>query len=435
MDIGTTRTKAALVDTDGREVASAATGTPFTSEGERVEMDVGALRRCVGEVLDGLGEARHRVVGVGVAGMAESGAPLDASRQPLAPVIGWHDGRGEQAVSALERHFGGELALRIGQPVRTVLTAAKLGWLAEHGMSGVDRWLGVPELALHALTGAEATDFSLAARTGCYDVAERDWIPEVGEVLGFPVSVFAPLSPAGSVMGRVSAEGAAWSGLPKEVPVTVAGHDHLAGMAGAGVGREQAANSVGTAETLVVRCASVPDLSAALELGVAVTVHPGGQEWAALVSAARAGLVLRAAADRLGRPLPELDDLAGEDEPIAVSGEIVDALASGEPASLPDGTHGAIWGGLLEALAGRTADAYERLARLLGPPERVVVFGGGSASDAWLRAKAARLPVPLWRSTVADAVARGAALAGGVAAGCWPSVDGAPQPEVSRPVD
>lgn len=435
VDVGTTRTKAALIDADGREVASAAVATPFVSEGERVEMDVEALRHCLGEVLAGLGDARRRVEGVGVAGMAESGAPLDASRRPVGPVIGWHDVRGQEAVSVLERHFDGELALRIGQPVRTVLSAAKLGWLVDHGTTGVDRWLGVPELALHALTGAEATDFSLAARTGCYDVVERDWIPEVGEVLGFPVSVFAPLRPAGSAMGRVSGEGAAWSGLPEGARVTIAGHDHLAGMAGAGVRGGDAANSVGTAETLVVRCSSVPDLSAALDLRVAVTVHPAGREWAALVSAARAGLVLQGTAARLGRALADLDDLAGEHDPAEVAAETIDALASDEDTALPDASPGAIWAGVLEALAARTAEAYERLVRLVGPPERVVVFGGGSASDAWLRAKAARLSAPLWRSTVADAVARGAALAGGVAAGWWPSVDDAPQPDVSRRVD
>ncbi|MDQ3897544.1 MAG: FGGY family carbohydrate kinase, partial [Actinomycetota bacterium] len=262
IDVGSSRIKAALVDGDGREAGLSSTTTPFSTGDGRVEMAVDHLEACLAAVLAGLGDACRRVVAVGVAGMAESGAPLDGAGRVLAPVVAWHDPRGEEAVAQLEDHFGAELALRVGQPVRTVLTAAKLGWLLANGVTGVVRWLGVPELVLHALTGAEATEFSLAARTGCYDVTARRWIPEVAAVVGFSTAVFPPVRPAGAVMGRVSA---GWPGPPAGTPVTIAGHDHLAGMAGAAVGRGSVANSVGTAETLVARSATLPDIGAALD--------------------------------------------------------------------------------------------------------------------------------------------------------------------------
>ena len=386
-------------------------------------MEVDDLRRALGEVMDRLGDARTRVAGVGLAGMAESGAPLDRTGRPMAPVIAWHDGRGEEAVARLERKFGTDLAARVGQPLRAVMTVAKLGWLVENGVTGVVRWLGVPELGLQALTGEEATEFSLAARTGCYDVAGRRWMPEVAEALRFGIDVFPAVMPAGAAMGRVSKNGAAWSGLPEDIPVTIAGHDHLAGMVGAGVGHDEVANSVGTAETIVARTPTVPDISAALGLRVAVTVNPGGKEWAALVSAVRAGLVLEGAASALGRSLQELDGLAEGASPADVA-DAVDAFARGERPSLPDVGPGEVWAGLLAALADRTADAYTRLTEVVGPAAGVVVFGGGSASKPWLRAKAERLPVPVRRSTVSSAVARGAALQAGVAAGWWPTPPG-----------
>jgi xylulokinase len=61
------------------------------------------------------------------------------------------------------------------------------------------------------------------------------------------------------------------------------------------------------------------------------------------------------------------------------------------------------------------------------------VFGGGSRSVPWLRAKAAEAGVPVVRSSVAEAVARGAAVFAGVAAGWWPSAAHAPRPPVSGP--
>lgn len=425
IDVGTSRTKAVLVDAAGREAGLSTATTPFTAGDGRVEMSVEDLHGRLRAVLADIGDARDRVVAVGLAGMAESGAPLDRSGRPLAPVIAWHDERGKEAVDLLERRFGTDLALRIGQPVRTVLTAAKLGWLVANGVGEVARWLGVPELGLHALTGAEATEFSLAARTGCYDVGARGWIPEVGTVLGFSTGVFPPVLPAGAVMGRVSAHGAGWSGLPAGIPVTVAGHDHPVGMVGAGARPGRVANSVGTAETLVARTAALPDVAAALDRRAAVTVHPGGEEWVFLVSAARAGIVLDTAAGILGRKPDDLDRLAEHASPTDVG----NAVEAREAMSLPDGPPGEIWAGLLDALATRTAEAFGRLTELIPAPEAVVVFGGGSVSEPWLRAKAARLGVPVLRSTVASAVARGAALHAGVAAGWWASVDVAPTPE------
>ena len=195
-------------------MGSASAPTPFDS----AEMTMEALLATVRSVLEALGDARPRVAAVGIAGMAESGAPLDRSGHPLAPVIAWYDDRGADEVAHLQATFGPDLARRIGQPVRPVMTVVKLGWLVGRGVSGVTRWLGVPELVLHALTGEEATEFSLAARTGCYDVVAKEWIPEVAEAAGFGVDVFPPIAPAGAVMGRVTTDGAAWSGLPPASP-------------------------------------------------------------------------------------------------------------------------------------------------------------------------------------------------------------------------
>ena len=212
--------------------------------------------------------------------------------------------------------------------------------------------------------------------------------------------------------------------------MTIAGHDHLAGMAGAGVGRDELANSVGTAETIVARIPAPPDMARAVDQRVAVTVYPGAEDWAALVSAARAGIVVTAAAKKLGHSPPELDALAeGADPHEGDLSETVERLAHQERAELPDGPPGAVWAGLLEALVARTAEACERLVAVTGPARRLVVFGGGSVSRPWLAAKQSRLPLPVIASPVRSPVARGAAIQAGVAAGWWAE----PSPTPSGP--
>ncbi|HMC81470.1 MAG TPA: FGGY family carbohydrate kinase, partial [Acidimicrobiia bacterium] len=310
LDLGTSTCKALLLDASGTEVAVAAAPTPFASSESLIEMRVEDLRGTAAGLVSALGAERRRVAAVGIAGMAECGAPLDRSGGVLAPVISWHDPRGEDVVRRLTEAFGDSLGLRTGQRPRAVSSVAKLGWLVANGCGPVERWLGVPELCLWDLTGTQATEHSLASRTGCYDVLEGVYLPDVAEAAGFSAEVFAEVRRAGDPMGRVPAGAASRWGLPEGVPVTLAGHDHLSGAVGAGAGPGDLVNSVGTAETVLGYAGRPPDLGRALELRTPVSVAPGGRGWVVLAGAARAGVVLAAAAPLLGRSIPELDAMA-----------------------------------------------------------------------------------------------------------------------------
>jgi xylulokinase len=376
--------------------------TPFVASTDGIDMEVADLGQALAAIAAALEPIGDQVVAVGVAGMAESGAPLRAGR-PVGPIIAWHDGRGEETVASLDARFGPDLPRWTGRRVRTVSSVAKLGWLIDHGLPTPDRWLGVPELGLWLLTDVEATEYSLAARTGAYHVIDRTWLGEVTDHIGIPADLFPPVRAAGTAMGTVSEASAARYGLPAGVPVTIAGHDHLAAGAGLGAFDDDLLNSVGTAETVLRRTDSPPDIQRALDLDLAVTLWPGGTSWAVLASAARSGVVLSELAASLGHSPAELDVLA----------------ESGTDA-------GRQWSAALEELAARTNDAGARVAEVLGPHGRLIVFGGGSRSTPWLVAKARAAGIPVMRSGVAEAAARGAALAAGAAAGWWPTTAAGP---------
>ena len=121
-----------------------------------------------------------------------------------------------------------------------------------------------------------------------------------------------------------------------------------------------------------------------------------------------------------------------EDAPCVDAEAFLRDLQAGGDASPPEGAPGAVWRGLLHALAERTAEAAARVGELV-PARRMLVIGGGSASRPWLRAKMALVPLPIVLPATSQAVARGAAVFAGQAAGWWSSPVAAPKLEVFVP--
>ena len=114
LDLGTTRSKALLLDAEGAEVAVAVVPTPFQASNGRIEASAERLISAAATLVATMGTARNRVAAVGIAGMAECGAALDAAGEALAPVIAWHDPRGAEVAEHLARRFGDAVGLRTG---------------------------------------------------------------------------------------------------------------------------------------------------------------------------------------------------------------------------------------------------------------------------------------------------------------------------------
>jgi sugar (pentulose or hexulose) kinase len=112
IDLGTTSTKVLVQDVNGRHLSLVEGRTPWTTTADGgTETTVGALvDLVVGLLGTALEKAQAtsgdlRVVGVGVAGLGESGVLVDGSGRPGTPVIAWYDRRGEEQVARVRlRH-------------------------------------------------------------------------------------------------------------------------------------------------------------------------------------------------------------------------------------------------------------------------------------------------------------------------------------------
>ena len=229
IDVGTSACKAVVVDRAGLERAHGQSATPWRRVPTGAEVDPDALfDAAVAAARAALaGAAEGRVCAVGVTSMAEGGVLLDGHGRLLAPVIAWHDARGDEEASQLADDLGTDrFAESTGLPASPLCSLAKLRWLVEHkpATRSAARWLNVAEWVVRQLGGRDVAELSLASRTGLLDLSARAPFTEAIAWGGLPDDLLPELVTAGTPAGTADA-----SGLPecKGAVLTVAGHDHL----------------------------------------------------------------------------------------------------------------------------------------------------------------------------------------------------------------
>jgi sugar (pentulose or hexulose) kinase len=412
IDVGTTWCKAAVVSMAGRELAHDRVRVPWRTVPSGAEIDVERLFEVA--VRAGSGAIRRaapaRVVALGVTGMAETGALLDAKGEVVTHGIAWYDGRGADAAESLRSDLGEERFSAVtGLPASRLCTLAKYRWLRTHEPAAARgaRWLSVGEWVVRRLGGEEVADLSLASRTGMLHLDRREPWTEALAWAGAPSTLLPAAAPSGTAAGRIR------EALPEALGavLTVAGHDHLCAAIGAGaVADDDVFDSCGTAEAFVraVPPASSRELRlSAIASGITVGWH-AIPDHHALLGGFEAGLALQ----RLGRAIGASDQGRRR--------ELDREAMAAEP-----GGDAAAWRAAHEALAARGSEVLTALERLAGPTGRLVVAGGGARSGLARALKSSALGA-FELPAVDEAGARGAALLAGCAAGVYGGVQDLP---------
>lgn len=432
LDMGTTSAKAVVFTLRGEQVARGRAPVRWTTSPGRAEITAGELLGTARHALDAaLARVDGDVVGLGVTSMGEAGVATDPGGTPLGPVIAWHDERDGDEVAELAEEIGADALGRVaGLPLRRQWTLTKVRWLRRHlDLPHAVRWSSVAELVVQGLGGEEASDYSLASRTGWLDLARGTWWDEALHFSGIGATHLPPLVHSGTHLGTANEV----VGRLRGAVLTTAGHDHQAAALGAGAaGPRQVLDSSGTAEALVRTVPAGIDADDVRRLAAAGTTvgrHVLTGRWC-LLAATEGGLALGRllrllGVDRTGRArLDRLAAVAGGPGELRVSG-------AGEPSLTVSGigndaSPGALWAAATDTV---TADAARLLAQLnavVGPHDRLVVTGGWAHSSTLMDAKRRHLG-PLERFDQEEPGARGAALLAGAAAGVLDTVDGAPQ--------
>ncbi len=418
LDVGTTTSKAVVFTEDGDPVASGRAVTPWTVTTSGAELEAKALLQAAkSAVAEALADCPPGPIGgLGVASLAESGVLLDRHGEPVAPVIAWHDTRDDVELDSLRNVVGAQaFSATTGLPLRQQWSLTKHRWLIDNVPSAGSavRRLNVAEWIVRGLGGDEATEQSLASRTGWLRLAERDWWADTLAWSGADQSLMPPLVTAGTPLGRVGDE----VGLPRlaGAVLTVAGHDHQAAVIGAGAdGPGDELDSCGTAEALVrtIEPGLSPDVVADLaEAGITTGWHAVADHWC-LLGATQGGLALQRILALLGKDRGDLAALDAEAIALPMPEIRVAAPAFGRLDILgvaDDAGPARLWRAAIEAVTEQAAEIHDAMSLVSGAHRTLVVTGGWSRSAGLIAVKRRRLG-ELVLADVNEAGAHGAAL-------------------------
>ena len=195
----------------------------------RAEQDAAVLLQCaeaaVGELPSDL---LQEVVCVGVTGQMHGVVVLDASAQPLTPLITWQDSR------CLEDGFLDELNDRAGGRLQAGYGCATLAWLREHDElpPGAARSATIGDLMVACLCGSAQpiTDPTCAASWGLFDLRKLTWDVPAVKAAGVPPALLPEVVPCGAKAGTTCQAAAAGLGIPAGIPVAAAIGDNQASL-------------------------------------------------------------------------------------------------------------------------------------------------------------------------------------------------------------
>lgn len=447
LDVGTSGVRAVLVDAAGEVAASGS--APLALDAPRpgwAEQDPeawwGASVAAVRAALAGCPGAR--VAALGISGQMHSSVFLDAAGAVIRPALLWCDGRTTAECAEITRRAGGEARLRdlVRNPALEGFTLPKVLWLRAHEPAAYARLATVllaKDYLRYRLTGVLATEPSDASGTLMFDPAALRWSDALLAAVGVPRALLPDVGGSSEVLGSLTADAAAATGLTAGTPVVGGGADNACGAAGVGVlAPGEAVASWGTSGTVLAPTAE-PRVDPALRAHTFCHVAP--RTWYVMGVTLTAGGAFAWYRDQLARDAsgaPGADArLDAEAAGVAPGADGVTFLPylQGERTPHRDAAlRGALLGlslahtrahltrAVLEGVAFAMRDALGVLGELGLAPAELLLTGGGARSPFLRRLQADVYGLPVATAAREEGPAYGAALLAMVGGGAYPGV-------------
>lgn len=442
-DLGTTGNKATLFDRTGALVSSTfapyATAYPQPNWAEQNPADWWqAVCQSTQQLLAQSGIQATAIGAVGLCGQMMGCVPVDRQGVPLRSCIIWADQRAQSEASELGERCGPEaLYQRTGHRPSPAYTAAKILWLrsAQPELFAATALILQPkDYIAFRLTGHFATDYSDASGTLLFDLAKREWALDLLDALDLSPTLLPPVYPSTTIIGAISNEAAATTGMALGTPVVIGGGDGACAGIGAGVVEPgEAYCYIGSSAWISVSTLQ-PVIDPEQRTFTFHHLHPeryapmgtmqaagGARDWAwQQLATADDNLDQAAATAAAGSDgLLFLPYLLGERSPHwnpLARGAFVGLAMSHGKAEMARA--------VLEGVALNLRLVLDALRSSIGPTptpiQAIRLIGGGGKSSLWPQILADTLGLPIHQLTLTgEATSWGAAVAAGVAIGLY----------------
>ena len=445
IDVGTGGTRALLIDPSGKVLAShSADHAPIHSEHIGwAEQDPDDWWRAAQLAIAGALEAAEhpQVEAVALTGQMHGCVMLDANGQVLRPALIWCDQRTQPQCDWLTETIGAARLIElVANPALPNFTLTKLLWVREHQpeiFQKIAHVLCPKDYVRYRLTGTLAMDMQEASGTLLLDVAHRRWSKEVAAAAGIPMAWLPPLFEGPEICARISATGAAATGLKAGIPVAAGAGDQGAGAVGMGILAPGSVSATIGTSGVVFAATAQPTLDPLGRLHTFCHAAPG--VWHVMGVTNGAGLSLRYIRETFfpDSTYDQLTALAAAAPPGSdgllwapyLFGERTPHLDPNARAALTgltaSHTRGHIVRAVLEGVAFSLNDTFTLFRELHIPVNKIRLGGGGARSPLWRQIQADVYNHPIEILEADEGGAFGAALLAGTGVGAWPSVEAA----------
>ena len=429
VDIGSTRMKAGLFDTEGRQVALEYSEHPILHEEPLAGVHDAknwllSFKTLIRTLLKTRGVAATDVAAISVDCLCPSLIPVDRSGAPLMNSIFFMDRRSIGEAKWMEEKLGSELFFSVAgnRIAHSAFSAPIMLWIKRkhpkvfartfkflHGNGFLERYM----------TGECTMDWTNASFTLLFETRDRKrWSQKLCDALGLPLDKLPDLKAPWDVIGEVGQDSSRETGLARGTPVIAGGADTACAALGVGaVDGGDAMEDGGTATKLAV-VAKKPDFP----MGSLNRCHVVPDRWLLVAASSTTGALLRWVKDLLGTYQLEakgrdaeaykLMDVDAAASPPGANGVIV------LPYFAPGGERSPIWDPYARGvifgltLANKRQDVVRAVleASAYALKDNITMVEGNGIRVGTIRLSGGQASSALWRGIKADVTGKPVAL-------------------------
>ena len=386
---------------------------------------------------------------ISVASQGEAVTPVCGNCDVLANAITTFDSRTTGICEEILQDISPLEVMQItGMPPSNIHTLAKLVWIQRNQpeiYKEVWKFFGFEDFVNFRLGVQLAVDYSLAARTMCFDIINKCWSEKMLGLADVDVSLLPETVPSGTIIGEIGTKVAGELNLPKGVVVVAGGHDQPCGALGAGIIRGgELMDATGTVECIAPAFTEPVINQQMIDGNFSCYPHVVEGLYVTLGFVSSGGVVLRWFRDTLAQA--EVAQAAAEERDVydILLEDIPDSpgtamllphfTGSGTP-HLDLASKGAIVGLTLSTTKGELVKAilegisYEIKQNLTMLEDagveinEVRAIGGGAKSEKWLQLNADMFNKKVIALDISEGVCLGTAILSGTAIGKYHSIE------------